>query len=128
MSHFSRIRTVMVSEEFLIQALRDLGYEYEVGDSEIRGFGSSRTVVDIRVRTKSPGYDIGFRKSGRTYEVVADWWGINDIRQEKFMREVTQRYAYHAARATVEAGQDFSLVTEEVDEEGRIHLVLRRMI
>ena len=118
----------MVSEEFLIQALRDLGYEYEVGDSEIRGFGSSRTVVDIRVRTKSPGYDIGFRKSGRTYEVVADWWGINDIRQEKFMREVTQRYAYHAARATVEAVQDFSLVTEEVDEEGRIHLVLRRMI
>jgi hypothetical protein len=61
-----------------------------------------RTQVEIAVPTKSSGYDIGFRKSGNAYEVVADCWGIHDIKQEQFLQQVNQRYAYHAARAKLE--------------------------
>lgn len=127
MSHFSRLATRMVAREFITAALEDLGYEFEVGNLHIRGFGGRRTPVDIRIRTKNPGHDIGFRRVGDTYEIVADWWGIGEISEERFAAAVTQRYAYRAARDALERDQDFSLVSETVDDEGRIHLVLRRM-
>jgi len=38
-----------------------------------------------------------------------------------------QRYAYHAARAKL-AEQGVTLVSEEVQEGNRVHLVLRRML
>ena len=127
MSHFTRLKTRMVNLRYLTAALGDLGYEYETGALEIRGFGGNRTPVEIRVRTKNPEYDIGFRRDGDGYVIVADWWGIKDIKEEAFLQKVTQRYAYQGARAALEKEQDFALVSEEVDEEGRIHLVLRRM-
>lgn len=127
MSHFTRIRTQMVEKEYITQALQDLGYSCEVGQVEIRGYGGQRTSVEIRMSTSSPGYHIGFRKSGETYELVADWWGIEEIQKDAFVQQLTQRYAYHATRAKLEE-QRFSLVTEDVDQEGRLHLVLRRMV
>jgi hypothetical protein len=124
MSHFTRIRTQMVEEKYLIQALQDLEYEYEAGDVHIRGFGWQRQKVNIRVKT--PGYDVGFRKVGQVYELVADWWGVRGTNRAKFLQRITQRYAYHAARAKLEA-QGFALVSEEVEAGDRIHMVLRRM-
>ena len=47
--------------------------------------------------------------------------------QEKFLQQVTQRYAYCAARAKLEE-QGFALASEQVQEDGQIHLVLRRMV
>jgi hypothetical protein len=127
MSHFTRIKTQMVEKEYLLWALKDLGYKYEEGDVKIRGFGLQRTPVEIQVSTGRRGYDIGFRKAGGVYEIVADWWGVRGINRKKFLEQVTQRYAYHAARAKLEA-QGFALVSEEVQEGERIHLVLRRMV
>jgi hypothetical protein len=42
------------------------------------------------------------------------------------LQQLTQRYAYQAACAKLEA-QGFALASEEVKESGEIHLVLRRM-
>lgn len=127
MSHFTRIKTQMVEKEYLVQALKDLGYAYEEGNLKIRGFGGQRTPVEVKIPKKSFGYDIGFRKAGDAYEVVADWWGIRGISRKRFVQQVTQRYAYHAARAKLEA-QGFALASEEIQKDGRIHLVLRRMV
>ncbi|MBV9468156.1 MAG: DUF1257 domain-containing protein [Abitibacteriaceae bacterium] len=126
MSHFSRIKTQMVVQEHLVQALKDLGYTCEEGNVEVLGYGSNRTRVEVKISTRNSGYDIGFHKTGNAYEMVADWWGIRDIRQADFLQQVTQRYAYNAARAKLEE-QGFSLVTEEQERDGCIHLVLRRM-
>lgn len=127
MSHFTSIKTKIVEKEYLKQALSDLGHAYQDGNVQIRGYNGNRTQVEIAVPTKSSGYDIGFRKSGNAYEAVADWWGIRDINQGHFLQQVNQRYAYHAARAKLEE-QGFSLVSEEVQEGERIHLVLRRTV
>jgi hypothetical protein len=127
MSHFSRIKTQMVEQEYLLQALKDSGYTYEVGENlKIRGYGRNRDHVEIKISTKHRGYDIGFRKAGKVYECIADWYGIHSIKQQQFFRQVTQRYAYHATRAKLEE-QGFSLVSEDVQEGDRIHLRLRRM-
>ncbi len=127
MSHFTSIKTQIIEKEYLKQALSDLGHTYQDGNVQIRGYNGDRTDVEIAVPTKSSGYDIGFRKSDNVYEVVADWWGILDIKQQQFLQQVNQRYAYHAARAKLEE-QGFSLVSEEVQEGERIHLVLRRTV
>jgi predicted AlkP superfamily pyrophosphatase or phosphodiesterase len=127
MSHFTSIKTQIIEKEYLKQALSDLGHTYQDGNIQIRGYQGNRTDVEIKVPTKNSAYDIGFRKSGNAYEIVADWWGIRDIKQDQFIQQVFHRYAYHAAKAKLEE-QGFSLVSEEVQKEERIHLVLRRTV
>jgi hypothetical protein len=120
------LRTTLVEKEFLLRALEDLGFRPEVGTVQVRGFGGNRTSAEIRVPTKNPGYDIGFRKAGEAYEMVADWWGIRDLSPQELLERLAQRYAYHATRAKLEE-QGFTLVSEETNKDGQIHLVLRRL-
>jgi hypothetical protein len=127
MSHFTTIKTKIVEKQYLKQALTDLNYNYQEGNVQIRGYGGNTTSVEIKIPTKNSGYDIGFRKAGDIYEVVADWWGIRYLTQEQFIQPVYQKYAYHAAKDKLEQ-QGFSLVSEEVEQGERIHLRLRRMV
>ncbi len=101
MSHFTTVRTQMVEADYLLAALKDLGYTPEQA-GPIRGFAGSSTAGEFKITTGSRGYDIGFRNSGDRYEIVADWWGIRDVNQDDFVRRLTQRYAYHAARAKLD--------------------------
>jgi len=128
MSHFTRIRTQMVEKDYITAALQELGHQCEVGELKIRGYGGKKTQVEIKIQTKSKGYEVGFRKAGATYEMVADWYGVRGVNRKQLMQDVSQRYAYHATRAKLEQDENFSLVEEKVDEDGRIHLVLRRMV
>lgn len=93
----------------------------------MRGYQGNRTEVEVKITTNSPGYDIGLRKTGDSYEVIADWWGIKNMTSQKFIQPLNQRYAYHAAKAKLEA-EGFSLVSEQQEEGEKIHLVLRRMV
>jgi hypothetical protein len=124
MSHFTRVRTRMVERAHLLAALRDLGHEPQEGEVAARGFAGARAAVEVKIAVR--GGDIGFRRGAGGYEVVADWWGIRGVKQKEFIAQLTQRYAYHAARAKLQE-QGFTLVTEEKQPDGRIHLVLRRM-
>ena len=116
-----------MEKEYLKRSLSDLKHAYSEGNVQIRGYRGSSTSVEVKIPTNNSGYDIGFRKVGNAYEVVADWWGIRDINQQQFVQQVYQRYAYHAAKAKLEE-QGFSLVSEEVQQGERIHLVLRRTV
>ena len=127
MSHFTTIKTKIVEKQYLKQALSELGHSYQEGNVNIRGYQGIQTPVAIKIPTKNTGYDIGFRQSNNAYEIVADWWGIKDIKQQEFLQQVSQRYAYHAAKAKLEE-QGFSLVSEEAQKGDRIHLVLRRTV
>ena len=127
MSHFTTLKTQIVEKTYLKKALDDLGYAYQEGNVTINGYQGKKTTADIKVTTQNPNYDIGFRKNGNAYEIVADWWGIKGIEQKTFGETLNQRYAYHAATAKL-SEQGFSLVSENVEESGRIHLVLRRVI
>jgi hypothetical protein len=125
MSHFSRIQTQFKETKYLLQALKDLGFSYEEGNQQVVGFGGQKTPVDIRVPLKL-SYDIGFRRSGGKYEIVADWFGVRGINQQDFTQKLMQRYAYHATRDKMQQ-QGFDMVEEKVEETGQIRIVLRRM-
>ena len=126
MSHFSTIQTKIVVKEYLKKALDDLKFNWEEGDLEVRGYQGNRTKAEIRIETGNQGYDIGFRKQGANYEVVADWYGIRNIKQEEFVQNVTQRYACNSVKGQLE--QDgFTFVEDDVLENNTIHFSARRM-
>lgn len=124
MSHISRLKTIMVEREFLLEALDDLGYKHEEGDFLIKGISES-TQAEIKVRF-SISLDVGFRKTDQGYEIVADWWGVNKKRRQDFTQKIIQRYAYHAAKTKLET-QGFIISAEEIRPGGQLHLVLRRI-
>lgn len=124
MSHFTRIKTQIAVLEYLKQALSDLNYTYQEGALTVRGYGGKQMAVDLAIQTK--GYPIGFKRSGATYEVVADWWGVRGVKQKEFLQAVTQRYAYQATLNELRT-QGFDLVSEQTEAQGQVHLVMRRM-
>lgn len=126
MSHISRLKTRMVEKKHLLQALKDLGYEYEEGDLEVRGTGGKTVKVEIRVPLRLSS-DIGFNFVDGSFEMVADWWSVRDLKQQSFSRQLLQRYAYHATCEKLEE-QGFSLAEEQQQKNGQIRLVLRRMV
>lgn len=125
MSHFTRVQTKIMELKYLRQALDDLHYDYAEGALKVRGFNDQDTAVDLLVKTA--GYSIGFCKGPQGYQIVADWWGVKGIKKRTFIDAVTRRYAYHATLAKL-ADQGFDLVSEEVQEDQQVRLVMRRMV
>jgi len=125
MSHFTRIQTQISEKSHLLQALHDLGFQFDDNPQNLRGFRGQKTMVDIRIKLEN-SYDIGFQKVGDAFEAVADWSRVRGLEQEKFINQVSQRYAYHAAKAKL-AEQGFTLVEEQTTNSGQIHMVLRRL-
>ncbi len=126
MSHFTTLKTQIVSKDYLKQALEDLDIAFEEGSLEIRGYQGIHTPVEIKIPTANPDYDLGFRRSGDTYELVADWYGIKDIKQHEFLGRIMQRYAYRVAVEQL-VQQDFSVVEEEIQADNTIRITVRRM-
>lgn len=124
MSHFTTIKTKLIERDYLLQALATSGYRYEVGNVKIRGYADQQTTAEIRVKAND-SFDIGFLRKEGSYECVADWWGIRNTTPERFLQQITQRYAYYATLDRLEQ-QGFTL-TEERQEDDRIHLRLRRL-
>jgi hypothetical protein len=104
----------MVEQQYLLQALIDLGYTY------------NQTAERVTIRPKAFSGVITFQKNGNTYECAADWMMVRGIDRKTFLEQVAQLYAYHATLAKL-AEQGFTLVNEEVQEGNRLHLQLRRM-
>lgn|SRR5574341_1757021 len=121
MSHFTRVRTQLRDIETVRRALADLGYD--VTDGAVRGHGGQQTEADLVIKMDN-GYDIGFRLEEGTVSLVADFWGLR-IRREAFLQKVAQKYAY--LTVLDQAGQQgWQTVTEEVQQDGSIRLVMQR--
>jgi len=126
MSHISRIRTHITDLSLLLQALTDLGYQPETGeDLEIKGMAAASIKVEVKIPLRMSS-DIGFRKVGDFYEIVADWWSVRVVKQKEVTDKVSQLYAYCAAVQKLKE-HGFNLVSQETGEKGQIRLVLRRM-
>lgn len=126
MSHFVQIATQIRERELLLAALRDLNLPFECGvNLTVRGFLGNCEQADIVVHA-SEKYDIGLRRQGEEYEVIADWWGVekhSPLRQQSFVEQLSQRYSYHLVKQ--QARDQYLLVEEEEElENGDIVLVL----
>jgi hypothetical protein len=126
MSHFLKIKTQIREREHLVQALRDLHYQFREGENlVVRGWSGSRETAQIVVDTQC-NYDIGFRRQATEYEVVADWWGVENnspIRQQSFLQDINRQYSYNLIH---EHAREQNLIVEEEQtlENGDVVILL----
>ncbi len=134
MSHFTRLKTRIIDAAALVKALADVGFrgvEAHETPQHLYGYRGDRRAqtAEVIVRRKYVGRasnDIGFaRGPDGAFEAIISAYDRRKYSQA-WLDKLTQRYAYHVARARLQE-QGFDLVTEEKQADGRIHLVLRRM-
>jgi hypothetical protein len=121
------MKTRLVRKRHLLNALKNLGYQPKEGRVEIRGYGGQKTEVEVMISTGNEDYDLGFRKNGDTYELVADWYGIKDIVPENLLNRIQQQYAVSAVEERMQA-QGFDIVTQENLQDRTIHITVRRSV
>jgi hypothetical protein len=135
MSHFTTLKTQIADAKALCLALADLGFaDVEAHDTarHLNGFqGDSREqTAEVIVRRKHLGWlsnDIGFKRNAAgTFDAVISEYDRGKYSQA-WLDRLSQRYAYHVTKTKLEE-QGFALVSEEQQKDGKIHLVLRRMV
>jgi hypothetical protein len=125
MSHFSQIKTQIRNLNSLQAALTDLGIDWKSGSKTVRGYRGQTRNAEISIEQDN-GYDVGFSWNGKEYELVADmqyWqqsWSV-----EGFLRQVTQRYAYHTV-VNETARQGFHIAEQQQNEDGSIRVLVQR--
>jgi hypothetical protein len=125
MSHFSNIKTKIRNLTSLKAALDDLGVDWKSGPSQVRGYQGQTLKAEVVVEQDND-YDIGFSWNGSEYELVADlqYWQ-QPLTVEGFLRQVTQRYAYHTV-VNEAANQGFAVAEQQNNQDGSIRLVVQR--
>ena len=127
MSHFTRVQTVIRDPVMLADTLRQLHYHFQTGERlPIRGYQNNTEYGQVVIDTGSR-YDIGFqRQPDQTFNVCADWWGVEgntSIRQMPFLEQLNRTYAHLAVKQQV-LEQGLIIEEEKVLPNGEIELVV----
>jgi hypothetical protein len=125
MSHFSNIKTKIRNLNALKAALKDLDVDWKDGSGVVRGYQGQTCQAEVVIEQNN-SYDFGFCWNGSEYELVADlqYWQ-QPLTVDGFLRQVTQRYAYHTV-VNETANQGFAIAEQANNEDGSIRLVVQR--
>ena len=124
MSHFTTIKVQIKQGEVLLDVLQELGYQVEQ-NTQVRGYMGDKTNAEYVIK-QSNGYDLGFRKNGEGYELVADFWGAK-INQQEFINNISQKYAHKTLMETIQT-EGFSVEEEEVLADGTVRVLVGRWV
>ncbi len=124
MSHFTTIKIQIKNSEILQEVLQELGYQVEQ-NAIVRGYRGNTTQAEYVIKQNN-GYDLGFRRSGDIYEIVADFWGAK-INQKEFVNNISQKYAHKTLINSVNE-QGFDVEEEEVLEDGTVRVVVGKWV
>lgn len=124
MSHFTTIKVQIKQGEVLLQVLKELGYQVEQ-NTQVRGYMGDKTNAEYVIK-QSNGYDLGFRKNGEGYELVADFWGAK-INQQEFINNISQKYAHKTLMETIQS-EGFNVEEEEVLADGTVRVIVGKWV
>jgi hypothetical protein len=124
MSHFTTIKVQIKQGEVLLDVLQELGYQVEQ-NTQVRGYRGDKTNAEYVIK-QSNGYDLGFRKNGEGYELVADFWGAK-INQQEFINNISQKYAHKTLMETIQT-EGFNVEEEEVLADGTVRVIVGRWV
>ena len=132
MSHITEVKTQIKDLACLKKTLAELGYAYQEAQAgqrlRVRGWNNLEEEAELVIRTKS-SYDIGVRLlTDGTYELIADWWGVEShagFTQQEFTRQLLPKYSYNKVVAET-AAHGFEVVSEEPTGEQTLKVVVRK--
>jgi Protein of unknown function (DUF1257) len=124
MSHFTTIAVKIKDGSVLLNVLNELGYQVEQ-NATVRGFQGDKTMAEYVIRQDNH-YDLGFRRNGEDFELVADFWGAK-IDQTKFLNPILQGYAHKALMAAV-ISDNFTVEQEEKLADGSLRVVVGQWV
>ncbi len=124
MSHFSKVKTVFLEDEHLRGALSDLGCGVGAGKTLLKDYDGNMKQVDFAVSVPGCQWPIGFIKSKTGYEMVVDWYFM-PIRQEDFVAQIAQKYAYRVVCEKL-LKQGFAVKEDTQDADQTRRLVFER--
>ena len=122
MSHFTTIAIEIKNGDLLEQTLQELGYPVKQ-NTLVRGYLGDTTQAEYVIPMPN-AYDIGFRKLGDRYELIADMWGVA-LNVEEFLGAIAQQYA---AKMVVQSAsqQGFEIEQQEMLADGTVRIVIGR--
>ena len=131
MSHFTKCDLKITNLVALKRALEDLKHTFTEASAEqqavVRGYKGAKLNAELSIDMGK--YDIGVvKQADGTYELVADWWGIEttrDTTEKAFVEEVNQRYAYQRVLIACEE-QGYNLEETKNEETGTISLTMKK--
>lgn len=131
MSHFTKCNLKITNLVALRRALEDLGHTFRTAETEqgveVRGYKGQKLAAEISIDMGR--YDVGVvKQADGSYQLVADWWGIETTRgtQEKeFVEELTQKYAYQQVVMTCEE-QGYNMEETKNEEDGTISVTMKK--
>lgn len=131
MSHFTKCDLKITNLVALKRALADLGHTFTEATAEqqavVRGYKGQKLNAELSIDMGK--YDIGVvQQQDGTYELVADWWGIETTRgttETEFVEEVNQKYAYQRVLMACEE-QGYNLEEVKNEETGTISLTMKK--
>jgi hypothetical protein len=123
----------MTNVEALKRALEELGWGYseaEQGQSvAVRGYRGQ--TLEAAMSIDMGTYDVGVvRSEAGTYDLVADWWGIETTKglsEAEVRDQLRQRYSYHNVKMACDA-QGYTVEEERNEEDGTVNLVVRKWV
>jgi len=124
MSHFTTIKVQIKQGEVLLDVLQELGYQVEQ-NTQVRGYMGDTINAEYVIR-QANGNDLGFRKNGEGYELVADFWGA-EINQQEFINNISQKYAHKTLMKTIQT-EGFNVEEEEVLADGTLRVIVGRWV
>ncbi|TYQ30230.1 DUF1257 domain-containing protein [Pseudanabaena sp. UWO310] len=122
MSHFTTIAIEIKNGDLLEKSLQELGYPVK-RNTLVRGYLGNSTHAEYVIPMPN-AYDIGFRKLGDRYELIADMWGVA-TNVEELLGAITQQYATNKVLQSA-AQQGFAVEQQEILEDGTIRIVIGR--
>jgi len=125
MSHFTKVQTQINDLVCLKKALDQLGWKWKHDEAGVVVRGWKGATMKAEMSIDMGKYDVAVVKNENgSYELVADWWGIETTRgvtEQDFAKELNAKYAYQKVVAAVEdAG--YQIDENSVQKDGSVKL------
>ncbi len=125
MSHFTKVQTQINDLACLKKALDQLGWKWQHDEAGVTVRGWRGATMKAEMSIDMGKYDVAVVKAENgSYELVADWWGIETTRgitEQEVAKEINGKYAYQRVVAAV-ADAGYTIDENAVQKDGSVKL------
>ncbi|MHA1996579.1 MAG: DUF1257 domain-containing protein [Promethearchaeota archaeon] len=125
MSHFTKIKTRLFDKGLIIEALEELKYTVDELATTIHGYGGQMKQAEFIVKANK-SYDIGFvKEKDGSYDIVADWYGIRNIKKQDFFNNIKQKYSLGMVKREMKK-KGYKMIRTENQADNSIKVTWRK--